>query len=233
MKKLRIHCFQHVAFEGLGCIQKWIDRNLHELTYTRFFDGDSIPKSEDYDWLIVMGGPMGIYDKEYAWLEPEKVAIKHAVDSGKTVLGICLGSQLIADVLGSKVFRNSEKEIGWFNIYPTDQALSNNLLSDISKEGLVVFHWHGDTFNIPANAEYLAFSKCCKSQAFAFNKKVIGLQFHLEVTFESLRSMLENAGDELILAPFVQSEKEILSQTERIDKNNELMFVLLDKLSFL
>ena len=98
---LKIHCFQHVPFEDLGCINQWIEQNGHQLTYTKFYTEYSIPEPEEYDWLIIMGGPMGIYDQEdYPWLMDEKRAIKKTIEQNKTVIGICLGSQLIADVLG-------------------------------------------------------------------------------------------------------------------------------------
>jgi len=227
----KIHCFQHVAFEDLGCIGNWIDQNNHKLTYTKFYEEHSIPEPEDYDWLIIMGGPMGIYDNEqYQWLDEEKIAIKKAIDANKTVIGICLGSQLIADVLGEKVYRNPEKEIGWFEIKLTEQAKTANLFVGQTAEKRMVFHWHGDTYNIPANSIHLAYSSCCKSQAFLYNENVLGLQFHLEVTEQSLQNMIKNAGNELVGGNFIQSESAILSQTEFIEANNKMMFELLNNL---
>lgn len=227
----KIHCFQHVPFEDLGCIGIWINQNNHKLTYTKFYEEYSIPEPEDYDWLIIMGGPMGIYDYEqYQWLSEEKRAIKKAIDANKTVIGICLGSQLIANVLGEKVYRNPEKEIGWFEINLTEQAKTANLLVGQTAEKRMVFHWHGDTYNIPANSIHLAYSSCCKSQAFLFNENVLGLQFHLEVTEESIKNMIKNAGNELVGGNFIQSESAILSQTQFIEANNKMMFELLNNL---
>lgn len=225
---MRIHCFQHVEFENLGCINSWIERNHYPLTYTKFFENDSIPEPEDYDWLIIMGGPMGIYDKEYGWLIEEKRAIKKAIDTNKTVIGICLGSQLIADVLGEKVYRNPEKEIGWFEINPTEGAKAEHLFGENST---MVFHWHGDTYNLPAYSKHLAYSTCCKNQAFLFKEHVLGLQFHLEVTEQSIKNMVKNAGNELIDGKYIQTENEILSQTKYIESNNKKMFEILDKLA--
>lgn len=104
---LRIHCFQHVAYEDLGCILHWITQHNHQINYSKFFEDFTLPDVEDFDWLIVMGGPMGVYDEEtFSWLKDEKKVIKQAVEQGKTVIGICLGSQLIANVLGSNVTKN-------------------------------------------------------------------------------------------------------------------------------
>ena len=130
-KKLRIHCFQHVSFEDLGCIGKWCEEKKYPVTYTRFFKNEAIPEPEEYDWLIIMGGPMGIYDeKTFPWLSKEKAAIKAAIMQNKTVTGICLGSQLIANALGAKVWQNPEKEIGWYNISLTEQAESKHIFGD-------------------------------------------------------------------------------------------------------
>src|SRR5690606_41801416 len=113
MKKLRIHCLQHVPFEGLGCIADWIKEKNHSLTISRLYLHDKFPETAAFDWLIIMGGPMSVYEEEkYPWLTKEKLFIKKAIDEGKTVTGICLGSQLIATALGAAVYPNGEKEIG-------------------------------------------------------------------------------------------------------------------------
>jgi GMP synthase-like glutamine amidotransferase len=227
---MRIHCFQHVEFENLGCINNWIELNNHLLTCTKFYEDYSIPEPEDYDWLIIMGGPMGIYDMEYNWLIEEKNAIRKSIDNNKTVIGICLGSQLIADVLGEKVYKNSEKEIGWFEINLTEQAKTDNLFGESATKKMMVFHWHGDTYSLPANSKHLAYSACCKNQAFLYKDIVLGLQFHLEVTEQSIKNMIKNAGDELIGGKYIQTEIEILSQTKYIESNNNIMFEILNKL---
>jgi len=224
---LKIHCFQHVAYEDLGCITQWIELNNHQLSYSKFYTDYSIPEPEAYDWLIVMGGPMGIYDqKEFPWLTDEKKSIKKAIDQNKTVIGICLGSQLIADVLEEKVFKNVEKEIGWFPLNLTE--ISKTLFGEKAKDKIMVFHWHGDTYNLPKNAIHLASSEGCINQAFLYKDKVLGLQFHLEVTHQSLQEMIEHGRDELKPGKFIQAEKDIRMQTEFIETNNQKMFELLN-----
>lgn len=224
--KMRIHYLQHVAFEDLGCIKDWIIEKGHQLSCTKFFERSKLPRINDFDLLIVMGGPMNISNEnKYAWLKGEKEFIKDAIDAGKKVLGICLGAQLIANVLGAKVFPNTEKEIGWFPIQKVNSA--TNILTDFPTE-FKVFHWHGDTFEIPANAINLFRSKACKNQGFLFGENVLGLQFHFEVTDKSLQLMIENGTDELITGKYIQSKETILSNKYLLMENNKRMFQLLD-----
>lgn len=225
MKTLRIHYLQHVPFEGPGCIADWVLAKGLSLSATKFFENNQLPELSDFDWLIVMGGPMGVYDdEEYSWLNPEKEFIRQAIDAGKTVLGICLGAQLIASVLGAKVYPNSEKEIGWFPIFPApdDQLLSEN------NDPFPVFHWHGDTFDLPDNAVRIASSAACLNQAFLYHKKVIGLQFHFEVTGNSLEKMIAFCNDELVNGKYIQSAETMLGNRHFIEAINERMFRLLD-----
>ena len=229
-KKLKIHTLQHVPFEGLGCIDQWITTKGHTVNYTKLYDNPQFPVLDEFDWLIVMGGPMGVYDEAmYPWLKEEKEFIRRAIESGKTIVGICLGSQLIAEVLGAKVYPNKRKEIGWFDIQKTEFAKSQPLLEQI-EEQFTVFHWHGDTFDLPAGSERLFSSAVCLNQAFLYKKKVIGLQFHFEVTSHTLKEMIENGMSELVEDKTIQSATKILAQTNYIDSNNQKMFKILDYL---
>jgi len=229
-KKLKIHTLQHVPFEGLGCIDQWITTKGHTVNYTKLYDNPQFPVLDEFDWLIVMGGPMGVYDEAmYPWLKEEKEFIRRAIEGGKTIVGICLGSQLIAEVLGAKVYPNKQKEIGWFDIQKTEFAKSQPLLEQI-EEQFTVFHWHGDTFDLPAGSERLFSSAVCLNQAFLYKKKVLGLQFHFEVTSHTLKEMIENGMSELVEDKTIQSATKILEQTNYIDSNNQKMFQILDYL---
>jgi len=231
MKKLRIHYFQHVASEGLGSIEEWISASSHSLTSTRFFESTGLPKISDIDWLIVMGGSMSVHDEEqFPWLSEEKQFIRKAAEAGKTVLGICLGSQLISSALGARVYLNKNKEIGWFDIELTPFVQSDNLFSDMGS-ALKVFHWHGDTFDLPENAIHLASSEACKNQAYVYNGKVLAMQFHLETTLNILQLMIDNGRMELKSGKYVQTEKEILANKHIIESNRKIMFTLLDRLA--
>lgn len=229
-KKLKIHTLQHVPFEGLGCIDQWITTKGHIVDYTKLYDKPQFPSLNKFDWLIVMGGPMGVYDESiYPWLKEEKEFIRRAIESGKIVVGICLGSQLIAEVLGAKVYPNKQKEIGWFDIQKTEFAKSHPLLEQI-EEQFTVFHWHGDTFDLPADSERLFSSAVCLNQAFLYKKKVLGLQFHFEVTSQTLKEMIENGMSELVEDKTIQSATKIMEQTKYIESNNKKMFQILDYL---
>ena len=227
---MRVHYLQHVPFEGLSSMEPFLLTKGHTLTSTQLYKGESLPLIDEIDWLIIMGGPMSIYDAEtYSWLEPEKQFIKSAMNSKKIVLGICLGAQLIADALGAKVYKNSHREIGWFNISRSPEA-SDTVLSKALPEQTEVFHWHGDTFDIPEGASVLAESKACKNQGFILKNRIVALQFHLETTLESATSLIENCKDELDGSQYVQTEKEMLSSSDKFSNINKIMYAVLTEL---
>ena len=227
---MRIHYLQHVPFEGLGTMESFFLRREHQLSSTHIYLGHSLPSTADFDWLIVMGGPMGVCDAiKFPWLTEEKAFIRKSIESGKIVLGICLGAQLIAAALGAGVFKNQYREIGWFPIERKLDAGDSNL-ADVFPETLEVFHWHGDTFEIPPGARLLASSEACRNQGFVLDGRVLGLQFHLETTAESAAALIQNCGAELDGSQYVQSATEMLSDASRFLKINGVMDSLLEKL---
>ncbi len=209
---MRTHCLQHVAFEGLGSMEPWLVSVGHEITFTRFYEGTDFPKAEDVDLLIVMGGPMSVNDEiELPWLAPEKTFVRRVIKSGKPVLGVCLGAQLIASAMGARVYPNPCKEIGWLPVRAVrPQADPAYPLFRFPPE-VEVFHWHGETFDLPAGAILLASSAGCRNQAFQLGASVIGLQFHLETTPETLRGLVANCRAELVPSRYVQPEAELLA----------------------
>jgi GMP synthase-like glutamine amidotransferase len=224
---MHIHWIQHVPFEGLGNIEEWITKNNHQLTCTKQFAGDPLPELNNFDLLIVMGGPMGVYDTDqYAWLNDELLLIKQTIDANKPALGICLGSQFIAAALGAKVYPGPVKEIGWFPV----EIKNKNILS-FNETTPVVFHWHGDTFDLPEQAELVASTKEVHHQAFKYNK-AIGLQFHLEQTEATIKQMLTNCGDELLAGgKKVQTSDFIQGEKTYFESNKAVMFKILDQLT--
>lgn len=219
---MRIHYLQHVPYEGLGSIEKWVQKKQHQLSSTKFFRESVLPDLSDFDFLIVMGGPMNIYDtKKYPWLTEEKEFILKTVQS-KTVLGICLGAQLIADVLGAKITANAYKEIGWFPITKSPQ-LQASPLSKAFPEQLEAFHWHGDTFSLPKNSIPVAGSEACANQGFFYDDRVLGLQFHLETTPQSAKELIDHCADEIIDAPFIQSPEIMLADEKKFKNINRVM----------
>ena len=226
---MRAHFLQHVAFEGLGSIESWLKAAGYEITNTRFFESAALPDLKKIDLLVVMGGPMSVNDESiFPWLVSEKKYILEAINSGTPVLGICLGAQLIARAIGASVYRNSVKEIGWFPI----QGISSNDTSLFSfPPSMTVFHWHGETFDLPSGASRLAKSDGCENQAFQFGKSVIGLQFHLETTLEAAQELVSHCRDELVPSKHIQTEKEILSTEPEIYKSiNQMMASILSYL---
>lgn len=229
---MRLHFFQHVPFEGLGSIEPWAKDMSYEITSTRFFSKNLFPNLDDIDWLIIMGGPMGIYEEDkYPWLSAEKNYIEQAIIKGKIVLGISLGAQLIAGVLGAKVYPNKYKEIGWFPIQKTRHTAKTRLADFLPKK-IDAFHWHGDTFDNPPGAIHIAKSVACENQGFIFDDHVIGLQFHLEIIEQGARDLIENCEDEIPEGPFVQTPAAILADKKRFKKINSFMGELLNHLAY-
>lgn len=226
---MHVHYLQHVPFEGLGCMEQHFRARGHELTSTHLYLGQGLPQVGTIDWLVVMGGPMGVYEYEkYPWLKREKLYIREAIFSGRVLLGVCLGAQLIADALGAGVRANGSREIGWFPVKVDHQAAP--ILKGALPGRIEAFHWHGDTFDIPEGAVAFASSEACSNQGFILGTKVVGLQFHLETTMFSARSLIRHCGHELDGSPHVQAEAEMLAQKERFDYINELMVTLLRKM---
>lgn len=229
----RIHYFQHVPFENLGAIELWAQRCGHALSATRFFDGQLPPDIEQMDWLIVMGGPMGVHDDHiYPWLPDEKKAISRAVTAGKVVLGICLGAQLIAHALGARVTPNAHKEIGWYPIQLAPQFAGHPMVQDFPLTW-DTFHWHGDTFAVPDSALPIASSDACRNQGFVYDGKVVGLQFHLEVTRAGVGELVRQCARDIRPDRFVQSRSELLTDQAPYAQNHALLEKLLNYLDTL
>jgi GMP synthase-like glutamine amidotransferase len=228
MNTMNIHYFQHVPFEGLGSIEPWVTSNAAKISATKFYKDPHLPRVHDIDWLIVMGGPMSANDDQlYPWLHAEKNFIAEAIAEGKIVLGVCLGAQLIARALGAEVFPNPNREIGWFPV----ERLTENTYSSLSNtipSTLEAFHWHGETFELPAQSVHLARSMGCDNQAFCIGEHVLGLQFHLEVTPLIVRSLIEQCQGDLVPGRYVQSPAEMLAVPSRFHRINAVMDALLD-----
>jgi GMP synthase-like glutamine amidotransferase len=226
---MKIHCFQHVAFENLGTIANWANSNNHIIDYTCFFEKDiTFPDVSKTDMLIVLGGYMDVdQEKEFPWLIQEKKFIKQAIDAGKKVLGICLGSQLISAALGSNVYAGEETEIGLHSVHFNEFALSTPLFRHL-KNPYPVFQWHGNTFDLPKGAQLLASSIACKNQAYLIGENVLALQFHFEMNESVLSDMLHHDGHELKeKGKYIQTEETIRTNFKLLQQNkidlNELL----------
>ena len=228
---MKIHYLQHVPFEGLGCIESWAKTAGHRITATRFYLNEPLPNINDLDWLIVMGGPMNIYDDaKFSWLAAEKQFLKEAITGRKIVLGICLGAQLVADVLGAKIYANRHKEIGWFNIRKIKTAQETGIAT-LFPDTIEAFHWHGDTFDIPDGAEHFLQSAGCKNQGFTLGERVLALQFHLEIAKSGAENLIIQCGNEIDKGRFCQTPDSMLANSDRFEKINKLMFRILDHMA--
>jgi GMP synthase-like glutamine amidotransferase len=226
---MKIQVLQHSSINTLGTIEEYAKIRNHKLESTRFYETKNPLEPDSFDLLIIMGGPMGIYDyEENPWLRDEKAFIKQAVEAGKPVLGICLGAQLLADILGARVYENRYIEMGWFPVRAAGGENKPEFFERLPGE-ITVFHWHSRTFDLPTGAVHVYESEGCKNQGFIYNGRVVALQFHPEVNEERIKSLIERFGDGMANGLFVQEKKEMLGQREYLDGTKEFMFLILDK----
>jgi len=226
-----VHVLQHVAFEGLGSIGSWLERRAAEVRVTRLFAEPRFPELGELDWLVVLGGPMSVNDEaSVPWLAPEKRFIAEAIAASKTVLGICLGAQLVANALGARVRPNPEREIGWFPVEPVAEE-AGSAFSALFQVPLEVFHWHGETFGLPKGATPLLRSAACEQQAFALGERVLALQFHLETTPEIVRAMSEACPGDLAPGRWVQTPDEMLGNLARFRRIHLVMDAVLERMA--
>ncbi len=227
----RLHYIQHVPFETPGAILDWARSRGFEISHTRVFLDEPFPSASDFDFLVLMGGPMSVHDEsQYPWLSEEKNFLKNILGEDEDrikILGICLGAQLLAETLGGEVYPNRYKEIGWFPIELTQSGRAHPLFREWPRS-FNVFHWHGETFSLPQGALHLAFSEACKNQAFLYEDRILALQFHLEVTPEIVSELLEKSASDLVPGPYVQGAEEIKGQPELYEFCHERLFRLLD-----
>ncbi|MDF2187378.1 type 1 glutamine amidotransferase [Paraflavitalea sp. CAU 1676] len=222
---MRIHFIQHVHFETPGYLWEWAISQQHTTTFTKIYEAVKFPAINTIDLLVVMGGPMGVYEEEkHPWLKEEKAFIRSAIDAGVKVLGICLGAQLIAEVAGARVYPNKEKEIGWWPVRKVTNDKTLSMLASFPDE-FVTFHWHGDTFDLPAGAKHLFATEICPNQGFLINDRVAGLQFHFEATPALVDQMVTHGADELISGPYIQQGDLIKLHAPHYDDNQQELLV--------
>ena len=224
---MRVIIIQHVDFEGPAAIAEFLVKEGHELNYLLLYEKTDFPPLEEFEALVIMGGPMSIYDDdEFPWLIAERTFIQQSIAANKIVLGICLGAQFIADALGAKVYKGNGSEIGWFPL-KTSKKISWLDQNGIYLDGATVFHWHSDTFDIPRNCEQLASSEKYPNQAFIYRNRVLALQFHLEVNPISMDRMIEAGMNHLTAFESVQSIEQIKEGYKYIESCNVLLIHLL------
>lgn len=227
---MHFHFLQHVHFEGPAGIADWITQNGHSFSITYLYKNECLPTQKQTDILIIMGGPMAVTDtEEYPWLIAEQHYLHEAIQTKRSIIGICLGAQLIASVLGAKVIKNEHREIGWHMLTRTSE-IEDTILGDLFPKKIDAFHWHGETFTLPEKSIRLASSEACENQGFIIDNRIIGFQFHLETTVESATALIQNCGNEINNSKYVQSKEQMLSETTKFKKINTVMNAILAKL---
>jgi GMP synthase (glutamine-hydrolysing) len=227
---MRIHSLEHQPEEGPGKIADWAAARDHAITRTALYAAGPLPALDAFDLLVVMGGGMNIYQhRDHPWLVAEKEFLLRAIDAGKPILGICLGAQLLADVLGGKVHQNPEKEIGWFPVTFTERPAPFAAFPP----SLTVMHWHGDTYTLPPGARALAHSAGCAQQAFLWGDRVVGLQFHLEMGAVHVADLAHVAAEDLTPGRYVQSAAQLTEPPADLPQAHAALFALLDALAVL
>jgi GMP synthase (glutamine-hydrolysing) len=221
---MRIHCIQHAFFEKPGYLAAWAGKHGHDFSVSHAYE-HRLPSTDDFDWLVLLGGPMSIHDERcYAWMTAEKRLIENAISRGRRILGVCLGAQLLADVLGGRVFPCAHKEVGWWPVRLTAESLDCNVFrtSYLSRvpPAIDAFHWHGEGFSLPPGARRIAETPACPNQAFEWSDgraQVWGLQFHLEMLQENIADLIANCGEDCAIANrYVQTASEIEHHAARI-----------------
>lgn len=221
---MRIYYLTHASYEGLGAIETWLKHNNFSTQGTRVDAGEPLPNLDEFDFLIVMGGPQSVANlAAYPYLIPEIELVRKAVHANKMVLGICLGAQILAAAMGAAVKPNQYKEIGVHPILFNLAGITDPIFAEFENP-LSVLHWHGDTFEIPAEGILLASSVACAHQAFRVGKKAYGLQFHLDFTKESVEAILHHEAG-LPSGPYISSAEQLLA-TDFATMHQQLFTIL-------
>ena len=226
---MKIHVLYHVHYERAGFIADWVREKGHSLKESHLYKKDELPSPGEIDMLVIMGGPMNVYDDDLCpWLPLEKKFIRQTVITGKPVLGICLGAQLLATALNSRVYQNRVREIGWFPVYLGNDSPWH--MNAGLPDKIMTFHWHRDTFELPAGAERLATSDATLNQAFLYGDRILGIQFHPEIKLQNIRQLIRSTKEDLLKSAYVQSADEMLGLKDHFDANHKLLGFWLDKL---
>jgi len=225
---MHIHYLQHDHFEDLGYIGDWAASRNFTTSVTRFDLNPELPPLDSFNWLVVMGGKMGVNDfEEFPWISDEIEFIKKVIQSEKIVIGICLGSQLVAKALGARVYKNIEQEIGFMPVYFNKSALNDSVFRHFPAE-LTVMHMHFDVFDLPSGATLMANSAVTPCQAFRYMKNVFAFQFHFEITESNAPVFIREITPEIIPGKHVQTPDEMLSQIICCRHNNQIFNNILD-----
>lgn len=207
---------RHIDIEGPGTLGDFMEKNnIPYQVVNALLEDSYVEEPGDYSAIVTLGGPMGVYDNEeiYPFLRWEDAFLKRTIRENVPTLGICLGAQLVAKAAGARVTKAPAKEIGWSNVSLTEDGREDPLFEGLPAE-ILVFQWHGDTFEIPEGGKRLAESAICPNQAFRVGSCAYGLQFHLEVTPPMINQWIDAYKEELDSLKGTVDPKEIARQSE-------------------
>jgi len=183
---MNVLILQNVTSGGPGTMADHLASANASFTIIDLEQGQSFPDVHSYSHVVIMGGPMAVYEMDRtSYLRDEALFIEKAVRAHKQVLGVCLGAQMLAHILGARVYPGGAKEIGWYDVALTEEGMHDGCMAGLAVDGgktAQVFQWHGDTFDLPQGAVRLASSELFPNQAFRYSDRVYALQFHIEVT---------------------------------------------------
>lgn len=224
-----IHVLQHVPFEDLGNIEPALLAQDHRLTWTHFFEQPNLPGVHTVDAAIVLGGPMSVHDQHrYPWLLDERQWLEAFIATGKGVLGICLGAQQLATVLGGTVTHNFYREIGWFPVTLAETARKVAPFQRLSGQ-LTAFHWHEESFSLPPGMQPLGTSPGCGMQGFHNGSGLVALQFHLETPPAAVARLIQH-DEEPQPGPFVQTPEIMLGNFTAFNTLEHVLDIFLEDL---
>ncbi len=229
---MKIHILHHDPIDfAPDNITLWSQEKGYRINETFLCNQEKLPSLETFDWLIIMGGSQHAWDEEkHPWLIPEKAFIAESVHRKKTILGICFGTQLLAEVLGGEVYPNPDQEIGWFDVSLTTEGEESFLFRNVP-QSFISFHWHSDHYSLPPGCTCLARTEPTPNQAFVCkNRPLVGLQFHPEITRAMADGYAKKYGHRWRKGKFVPGRETVLKQTETIPDTYWLMAAILDNM---
>ncbi len=226
---MRIHFFIHDANQDISVFDQWVDNQQHTMSKTIFPLSDEVPDIENIDALIILGGIMGSYDDDkFLWMKKEKKFIEKCIVTKKKTFGICLGVQLIANVLGSRVYVNKYREIGWHTVTANETKNDYPFVNHFPNP-VPLLEWHGDTFDLPANTVNVMETECTKNQCIIYENHVVGFQFHPEFNRKNVLHLIDKYKPNLLQGKYIQSEEEILANIKNCDYSNALLTKFLNE----
>lgn len=232
---MNLYVFQHVPYEDSGAIADWAMARGYALRTTHWYEpGAQPPHTGEVDFLVIMGGPMSVHDTLlHPWLLEEKAFLREYLATGRPVVGVCLGGQLLAQALGCEISKTPQMEIGW---YPVDLTAEARALWPQLAPQLTPLHWHRETFSLPRGASLLFTNPTCVHQGFLARDNLLGLQFHIEANEASTRAIVEACPDGVIpnlsRSPFVCNARQALAGVREYSETvRAALFVMLDTIA--